>query len=384
MSRLEQAPLFEPLPPGERRMLVEWAPVAKENLGRMRDRRGGEKASRQRPSLESPLSQMTLPGALPEAAWQRLARAPRSAVDREAWPVVPWEQREQQWRKHATTDGFRRRLDAALSVARRAAEKGRFYAALSGGKDSAAMAGVLREAGVPLEGVYAASAFDYPGALEAVDALGKAVGMPVTVLHPAELDRHVDRICARYGRVRPRRRPGVREYDEWDLLRCFPPGVCVLDEGPMKLLVDATGHANLLTAHQYAEGFDGCHTGVRRLESLARHFNWRAKGALYKSKVDGRWTSTPLVTWSGKDVWAFLTTRKLPVLTYYRLAYETGLAADDPAKIRTGSALVYADVARRGVLRPVPKVYPEFWARLVRARPELADFARALGGRPTK
>jgi 3'-phosphoadenosine 5'-phosphosulfate sulfotransferase (PAPS reductase)/FAD synthetase len=354
---------------GPQMPMVEIAAAPPKPAELARERRGRQRA---RPTRVA--AQFTLPGTLAVAAWEDVVRGAKTRAEREAIPVVPWEERVRRWREHASDPGFLARVERAKSVAKAGAERGKMFCSLSGGKDSTALAGLLAEAGVACRGVYASSALDYPDTVETVDALGRAVGMAVDVLAPAELERHVARICSHYGVRKPRKRKGLATYDEWDVLRALPPDVCVLDDEPMGFFVRASGHANLLTSYQYASGHDGSFSGVRRAESLARHFNWRKKGSLYRSSLDDKWTCTPLVEWSGKDVWTFITTRGLPWLPYYRLAYETGLSRDDPAKIRTGGVLVYAAIANKGVLRPVARIYPELWARLTRLRPELLRF----------
>lgn len=339
-----------------------------------RARRDQPRKPKRKPSLESPLSQMTLPGAAPLPAWQHVVMTARLPAERDAWPVLPWPDHVRRWLEHAKTPEFKARVARAVDVARAGAEKGRLFASLSGGKDSSALAGVLAEAGVSVPGVYARSTFDYPGTSETIDALGRAVGMTVYVLEPAEIGRHVERICKKYGTPKPRKRRGMADYDEWDLIRCFPPDVVLLDERPMADLVKAIGHANLLTDYTYKAGYDGSFHGVRAQESLGRHINYKTKGAVYRSSVDGKWSVTPIAHWSGKDVMAYVHSRGLPLHEYYEKAYATGLSRPDPARIRTG-ALPYSDIAEKGVLVPVARVYPDYWRRLTAARPEIERFA---------
>lgn len=330
-----------------------------------------------RPSLESPLSQMTLPGTKEAQLWEQIVREAKSGPERDAWPVRPWQEHVDRWLEHAETPAFKERLDKAIGIAQAGALKGRLLCSLSGGKDSTALAGVLHEAGVRIEGAYARCILNYPDCEDVLSALCERLGCQVTILEPGNLAYHVARICRRYGTPKPRPTGAGGEYSEWDVLRCFPRNVCLTDDAQYRSLGRAFGCSNLLVAYRYTpQGsvYAGAYHGVRAAESTRRYVGSRAYGAIFKSPLDGSWTVTPIVRWSGKDVMAFIHSRKLPLHPFYRAAYETGMGRVDPAKIRVGS-ITSTELAERGRMVPVARVYPNWWRQITRVRPELARFA---------
>ncbi len=332
---------------------------------------------RPRPSLECPLSQMVLPGADEEPMWQQIVREAKAGPERDAWPVRPWQEHVDRWLEHAETAAFKDRRNKAIAIAQAGARRGRLLCSLSGGKDSTALAGVLHEAGVPIEGVYARCVLNYPDCEETLSALCERLGCTVTIVRPAGLEHHVKRICRRYGTTAPRPTGPGGTYTEWDVLKCFPKDVCLTDEAPYRSLGRAFGCANLLVAFRYTpEGsvYAGAYHGARAAESTRRYIGSRSYGAVFKSPLDGAWTCTPIIKWSGKDVMAFVHSRRLPLHPFYRAAYETGLGRADPSRIRVGS-VVGTDLAERGRMVPVARVYPDWWRQITRARPELARFA---------
>jgi 3'-phosphoadenosine 5'-phosphosulfate sulfotransferase (PAPS reductase)/FAD synthetase len=377
VTRLTQGELFgsaESLPPFA--MAVDAMP-APPPIWPSRERRVGPRAPLRRPSLESPLSQMALPGAAEEPTWQQLVRSAKRGPARDAWPVRPWQEHVDRWLKHAETPVFKERLEKALGIAQAGARRGRLLCSLSGGKDSTALAGVLHEAGVPVEGAYARCVLNYPDCEEVLAQLCERLGCTVLVIRPDGLEYHVKRICRRYGTPKPRPTGPGGTFSEWDVLKCFPKSVCLTDDAPYRSLGRAFGCANLLVAFRYTpEGsiFAGAYHGARAAESTRRYMGSKALGAVFKSPQDGSWTCTPIIKWSGKDVMAFIHSRGLPLHPYYRAAYETGLGRADPSKIRVG-AITSTELAERGRMVPVARLYPAWWRQIVRVRPELARFA---------
>ena len=61
----------------------------------------------------------------------------------------------------------------------------------------------------------------------------------------------------------------------------------------------------------------GIMLGLRAEESRGRSANRASRGPLYR-RACGQWTSTPIVDWSGLDVFAYLAARDIGLLPVYR------------------------------------------------------------------
>lgn len=287
---------------------------------------------------------------------------------------MSWESWERAWRAHSTTIAFRRRVQTAIQLAQSAASKpGKLFCSLSGGKDSAAMAGILDEAGLTghVPAIYAHSALNFDDTLSAVEAIADRLNLELHVIEPTSIEQQIDDACALYRTTKPQ--GGVNGFNEFDLLEALPKDRDVLD--CLKFVHRACAAGNMLVAYTYEHDFAGSFVGLRADESKGRAAHARFHGYDHASAIDGKRTVCPLLGWTGQDVFAYLIVRGIPIHPYYRKAYETGLLGDaDPATLRVDMTLMPPYPAAHGALAILARVYPETFRKLAGIRPELRRY----------
>lgn len=285
---------------------------------------------------------------------------------------MSWASWEATWRQHATTRTFGARVEQAIRVAQSAMCHGKLFCSLSGGKDSVALAGILKEAGLSerVPCAYAHTALNFPDTMGVVEATVDVLGMDLEIVEPDELEGHIERIAKRYGTLVPQ--PPVNGYTEWDLLRAIPAHVDIAHA--MADLHRAIASGNMLVAYTYAGDYDGSFVGLRADESRARAAYSQFRGPIYRHESDGKWQVCPLLPWSGNDVYAFLVSRKLPIHPFYRKAYEAFQGGTPPERLRVDLAITHDSIARHGSLALVARVYPALWKTITEIRPELRQY----------
>lgn len=234
------------------------------------------------------------------------------------------------------------------------------------------MAGIVCEAGLAptVPCVHAHTALDYPDTLDVVNATVERLDMDLEVIEPTDLGAHMKRLAKKFGGIVPQ--PGVNGYDVWDLLRIIPSDVDVVDV--LRDLQHAIAAGNMCIAHMYEVGYDGAYVGIRADESRGRKEYARRWGYEHGYK-DGTHNVTPLLAWSGLDVFAFLVSRGLPIHPFYRLAYEAPGAPRDPAMLRVDISIPPAFPASQGAMALIARAYPRFWRQLLEVRPELRYYS---------
>ena len=258
-----------------------------------------------------------------------------------------WSSFETMWRLHAETPVFAARLQKAKEIARSgmgsAALPRRMFASISGGKDSVAMLGVIREAGLSIQCAHGASGFDIPGSRETAEAAADACEMDIDIVEPIE--------------------------DPWELLARIPKGANVFDRKHWIPFCNAAAGGQLMIYYQHQGAFDGAYVGLRAEESKTRLVNARVRGAHYHVKQDDSWMCCPLQWWSVDDVYAFILSRGLPLHPFYRLAYER--LQVPPSKSRVDMIMPNEFISSRGALMHLRNLFPELWIRLTDIRPEM-------------
>jgi len=285
---------------------------------------------------------------------------------------VEWDKWLRAWAAHATTLAFKRRLDTAKQVSESGAKHGKMYCALSGGKDSVAMAGVLDEVGLSgtVPSVHAHTALDYPDTMSVVNAVADRLDLELIVREPDDLEKHVKRIAKKYGTTPPQ--PSVSGYDEWDLLRALPHDIDT--HKGMEEVGKAISSGNMLIAYMYEAELDGAFVGIRAEESRARTMYFRRWGYSHDFK-DGTRNVTPLLAWTGMDVYAYLVSRELPIHPYYRKAYEVFHGqVETPMMVRVDLGVPPAFPSSVGAATMIARVYPEFWRKLTLVRPDMRHY----------
>lgn len=242
-----------------------------------------------------------------------------------------------EWRAHARSSAFKARRRAAVARIREIDAEGlHLFFALSGGKDSVALAGLLSEAGVDVHAVHVHTELNTPGTLGVVDEVTDKLGMSLDVYEP--------------------------EHDVWQLLA---------QEHSDKVdpLFDRASSGVMLVAYTYEHDYDGAWTGMRADESRGRMLNCRMRGALYQLAIDQRWIAQPLLWWTAQDVLAYAEDAGLPVHPHYRLAHERfGVT---PERSRVDCLVTPPGVAAQGAHAIARALYPDLWRRIEDARPDL-------------
>jgi len=116
--------------------------------------------------------------------------------------------------------------------------------------------------------------------------------------------------------------------------------------------------------------FNGVFLGLRAEESPARRKNYYSRGALY-SRKDGKRVCTPLATWKGEDVFAYLVSNDIPIFEVY---FKTKFVDGDPTKIRLDS-YIPSSFSRKGNCVWLKYYYPELFYKLAQIAPEVLQYA---------
>lgn len=274
---------------------------------------------------------------------------------------MTWDSWVATWRAHAGSPQYRGRLRSSIESARDAfaslprrmiagdPNECNWACALSGGKDSLALLGVLHLAGLhEVPCVHVTSPLNTPGMAEAAEAAAVRLGFDLEIVEP-DVDPHSD---------------------VWAFLQSLP-GSILDDKGAGLEMRKRIASGNCLIAWQYDARVDGFFSGVRADESRGRTMNRRVRGRLYQRGSDGGAICQPIVDWSGRDVWGLITELGLEHPPHYRLLWERfGISPESPMS-RVDCVITSERVAARGAIAHVPVLYPELWRRLLDVRPEL-------------
>lgn len=241
---------------------------------------------------------------------------------------------------HAQTQRFKRRVTQAIATIEQwiAAADGRVYGAISGGKDSLAMCGLIQQVqpGTPFVWVNQGPLGEWDSCVESLSRLRSDRNWNIVELCPprslwnlyldhgvpvgASMTSALDRLINRKLIYDP--------IDEW------------LESNPC----------------------NGCAVGLRK-ESKGRMLGIHKHGTLFQNK-QGQWVCWPLGHWSVDDIWAYILSAELPYASLYD---------PDPRHIRNGPPIGTTG-ANRGRLTHLRINHPDYWEALVRQFPDLATF----------
>lgn len=268
-------------------------------------------------------------------------------------PPATWDGCVRGWWLYAQQPTHKRRVAQAIAIARDGAAKmaasneghgpnrGKGFGAISGGKDSVALAGIMAEAGLEVTYCHASTELNVPGMDTASEETAERLGLTLEVIEP--------------------------DVDVWELLR-----TCDLKRGEHDRsdFYSAIAAGNMLVQYAYEGGFAGSYSGMRADESRGRKMNFRNRGPTYQYTTDRQWMCSPLAWWSATDVFAFLVSRELPIHPYYKMWTDRFREAPDHARVDL--VITRENVSRNGAMAVVRLFYPDLWRRIVAARPELA------------
>lgn len=268
---------------------------------------------------------------------------------------MSWAALEARWRIHADSKQFRGALDRALFAVNEALEwkSRKWMGAISGGKDSLALAYVLKLAGLKRDDVrmaHAACEFLTPGMTESAEACADKLDWDIDVFDPD---------WSPYA-------------DGFEFLASLPRAQSIFDGDLLKQVHRKCASGNMLVAYQYDNGYTASFSGMRAEESRGRTMNRRMRGAVYHIAKDDTVMCQPIVDWNGIDVWAAIMRSGLEYPAHYRLLYERfGISPESP-RSRVDSLLVTERVQTYcGSLGTAKVLYPKLFEKLIQARPEL-------------
>lgn len=261
---------------------------------------------------------------------------------------MDWDNYLRLWEGHAKTSAYLRRWDRACEHAARGITHGRFYCALSGGKDGVAVAAVVNVAcGHDVMLAHAHTELNTPGMLETAERTAELLDMDLDVFEP---DR-----------------------DIWQWLRSWPKQYSLREREHRREFDRLFASGNMLVAYQYANGFTGAFSGVRADESKGRRLNRMFRGHLYQLAKDASWMCNPIGDWSARDVFACAVSRGLPIHPYYRLALEQLEIDPESPGSRVDCVVPREEVTRLPAALPLRVLYPDLYRRITAIRPEFEE-----------
>lgn len=290
-----------------------------------------------------------------------------------------WESYVRGWARHAKTLRFQHRVDQARRFLSEApGGTAGLFLALSGGKDSAVVAGLLDELGVQVPWAYMHTALNFPDTLATVSAIGERFDWAVDVIVPTGLEQHVRDVCRRYNTPLPQ--PSVDGWSEWDLLAAFPTSLNLLRSdtpslaGARSRFMSVVASGNMLVSHAYASGARGSICGMRADESRGRKMRARVYGANHVFAQDQQVLCCPIQWWTGEDVYAYLVDREIPIHPYYQRAYAFMGGTTPPHLLRVDLSIMGDQVAALGAMAAIRAVYPALFRKLAAVRPEVLGY----------
>lgn len=157
------------------------------------------------------------------------------------------------------------------------------------------------------------------------------------------------------------------------ILDAFQEGGFFLEETPntqAKHKADSKYQKSLaktIDAYLIDHGYDGSFVGLRRQESNNRDRLFTMRSHLYYAKTRKIWISCPMETWTGTDIWAYITEHSLP----YNELYDKSVFGRERAR---NGAMSGNLGFRYGRLVELKLSYPDWFNRLATQYPEIRRY----------
>jgi len=255
--------------------------------------------------------------------------------DRQIWKR--WRRTCLRW---ARSDAHKRRvLRASQAIAEMHDRRPDAYVAWSGGKDSTALAHLVVEAcDLDVRLMSICDDLDFPGEAEYVRELADDWDTDLDVVRPDfSLQEWID-----------------KHADQLDAGEDF--------HGPATDFADAAFYG-VVEAYRKRHGTPGVYLGLRGDESDARAAN-AARGAIYQKRT-GEVVCQPLRQWEGRDVYAYLFSRLIPIHPVYQCVR----LHDHPKRVRKSWWIPGAH-SRHGATVWLKTYWPSLYRRLCEILPD--------------
>lgn len=245
-------------------------------------------------------------------------------------------------RLHARLPAHKRAVDRAVARVKEALalHPGEWAVCASGGKDSTALIGVAVAAGWKGPVFHFTYRETPQQNTEQVSLVADLYGL------------QVDKVIV----------PGA--FDIFDELGFFPTPETEEQIKATARMDRAYKHA--ASKHQKMRGWAGIMMGMRTEESQRRRLMLISKGHLYSVEDRPCMTCCPLMDWSSRDVWGFISSHGLPYLRRYDEGDRTSQSS------RSEEIWLAMDAWAKGQGEKLRRSDPLMWAELVRKFPQLA------------
>lgn len=229
----------------------------------------------------------------------------------------------------------KRQVDHALS-------KGSAYVLVSGGKDSVALLGLVRELAPETPAWYIDIGLETPDTEAVLAQLEREHGLQ-RISPRLSVDAMAEQVGG-WGYEGPNKLPGEWHWRTQDW---------------REILIDEPNR-RLCAEHGYQTFF----TGLRADESHGRRMRRRMYGYLHQRK-DGIYHACPLLDWSGMDSLAYAAAQGLPISKLY-----TRPGPKRPEDRRTATVMCLVGLESEGMIE-LRRNHPEFYAQVVERFPML-------------
>jgi len=128
-------------------------------------------------------------------------------------------------------------------------------------------------------------------------------------------------------------------------------------------------HESDIEYQDWARQFNGSFMGLRREESVQRHFTL-AKSSLYYCASFKHWHCSPLANWKWEDIWGYIGGMDIEYNQVYPKLYDMGITLE---KSRVGPLTAWM-IYQWGSLATIKRGWPDLYNRFMKAFPEARSY----------
>lgn len=235
-----------------------------------------------------------------------------------------------EWRLRLKTSEYRRHLDHAKQTIHTAQNKGKSAISWSAGKDSTAMAHLIKSLYPETPIIIQFDDCDWPEKRPYAERVAKSHGWNFHAVQP--------------------------DFSVWEKSLQYQIGNEDICSQSHELTRDS--FLSPIKAKQWELGCQVIFIGLRSQESRSRYFNWVTRGELYQLKND-EWHCCPLGRWTAEDVFSYMVDHEIEINPcYFRNRFK------QPEQIRLSWALPTPTGICYGDLEHIRFYYPQQFQRL--------------------